>query len=460
MEYKKEDLIGRKFSNKSNGLYKFVTGASSKNHVFVENINSGKRGYHKLEIVAGHLNTGTWALLDDEKVVEDKFTCLEQTLLSEWMKHWAKDINFHKAVVKWANKHKHHNCPVSILYEFEKLTRHTSLSNDILNTLSNPRASMVAKLLEHYTITFIDRDITFDVRKTKTQPLLDATLNYQKAFKEAKKENKMQKFKRGDSIRRVGHTVLPFKDNPGDVEVRPGDILTVRADTNGKEVFTKEFPGYSFTAESFELVEPKSVTDPHTDVVMVTHDHPWLKQHLGILPKIGKVFTTTGTAEGERSIEGKTFPALSLKGSSYIYPAECFVLAEDYVPEPLNTKIPFESYNPVTEETKFNQPTEEEIMKESVKTINNIAVNIGNDYYTEVTTIGIRGNSVEHMTEAEVYSVLEELNAEQDSLKSMNKTLKSSRVKGQIAKLGAARNKIVAYLDSLPDSTSEDYDES
>lgn len=98
-------------------------------------------------------------------------------------------------------------------------------------------------------------------------------------------------------------------------------------------------------------------------------------------------------------------------------------------------------------------PMEKTNMKDSIA--NTTSVNVEADYDTpfqEKTVIVVYGRNVESLREQELYSALRRITEEQNVLKEMNKTAKSSRVTGQIAALGKARNKIVKYLDSLPDS--------
>ena len=72
--------------------------------------------------------------------------------------------------------------------------------------------------------------------------------------------------------------------------------------------------------------------------------------------------------------------------------------------------------------------------------------------YHETTIISIYGKNVNEMSEQQIYNELCSIAEKQDDLKVLNKEAKSSRILGQINALGQARNKIVKYLDELPDS--------
>lgn len=100
-----------------------------------------------------------------------------------------------------------------------------------------------------------------------------------------------------------------------------------------------------------------------------------------------------------------------------------------------------------------NMYTPEKEMLENTTNEHNIALRVNCDTaFQEQTVVTVYGQNIEAMTEEQIYTVLTTIADKQNKLKEMNKEAKSARITGQITELGKARNKIVSYLDALPDS--------
>lgn len=93
---------------------------------------------------------------------------------------------------------------------------------------------------------------------------------------------------------------------------------------------------------------------------------------------------------------------------------------------------------------------EEKIMSEEVKT-NTVVVEVSTEPYAETTVATFFGKVIDSKSEKELTHVISVIDDKQEALKTLNKNAKSRRIIGQINKLGAARTKVVAMLDSLPE---------
>lgn len=93
---------------------------------------------------------------------------------------------------------------------------------------------------------------------------------------------------------------------------------------------------------------------------------------------------------------------------------------------------------------------EEKIMSEEVKT-NTVVVEVSTEPYAETTVATFFGKVIDSKSESELIHVISVIDDKQEALKALNRNAKSRRIIGQINKLGAARTKVVAMLDSLPE---------
>ena len=118
-----------------------------------------------------------------------------------------------------------------------------------------------------------------------------------------------------------------------------------------------------------------------------------------------------------------------------------------FVPKDLEKNPQYQHYCAMTE-TYSTDPEEEIIMQ---KTTNDIVIAVPMAAYSETITISMYGEKVDVTDEASLLSVIAQIETDQTKLKDINKTAKSKRITGQIAKLGAARTKIVTLLDALPE---------
>lgn len=103
-------------------------------------------------------------------------------------------------------------------------------------------------------------------------------------------------------------------------------------------------------------------------------------------------------------------------------------------------------------ENYSTQPEEEPIMKNNQQ----ITITVPMSAYAETKTITSYGSTVRVDDEAALVEIITRIDADQEKLKVVNKNAKSSRITGQINKLGSARTKITALLDALPDEEGKD----
>ena len=128
---------------------------------------------------------------------------------------------------------------------------------------------------------------------------------------------------------------------------------------------------------------------------------------------------------------------------------------EIHVPEINNSSAPLVTKNcnqyqhGSTLEMHSNRQ-EEKTMSEEVKT-NTVVVEVSTEPYAETTVATFFGKVIDSKSESELTHVISVIDDKQEALKALNKNAKSRRIIGQINKLGAARTKVVAMLDSLPE---------
>lgn len=106
----------------------------------------------------------------------------------------------------------------------------------------------------------------------------------------------------------------------------------------------------------------------------------------------------------------------------------------------------------ITRDFLVSGSTKSTTMLPANKEARNCVIELPYTPYHETTVISIYGRNVNEMSEEQIYHELTNITVQQERLKEMNKEAKSSRILGQINALGQARNKIVKYLDELPDS--------
>lgn len=113
----------------------------------------------------------------------------------------------------------------------------------------------------------------------------------------------------------------------------------------------------------------------------------------------------------------------------------------------------WQHYNAQTEEYSITQPEEETIMQNKT---NEIVITVPMAAYALTETITSYGKEIRVDDEEALLSLIVRIDNDQAKLKDLNRNAKSKRIVGQINKLGAARTKITALIDALPDEGEDE----